>query len=130
MKLHQIAPLCILLASCATFDATKTHLAVATHADLQAAAKYASDHGYPARAAVWMAEDSRLSAVEAQINACAKAIAESMPKGQPNGAALPTPFLAVEIAAEAVGTYSGVPPAVQINCAAFPIVVLPPMPKP
>ena len=40
------------LAGCAT-PVTQTKLAVATHNDLLAAAAYATQNGYPARAAVW-----------------------------------------------------------------------------
>lgn len=126
-----------ILAGCATaggadpaalVDVSQSKLAVATHNDLQAAAKYAEDHGFPARAAVWRAHDAHLAAVEAQISACANAIQASLPKA-PAAGTPPTPFLAVEMGAEAVGQFSGVPAAVKINCAPFPIIALPGLPK-
>lgn len=110
----------------APVDVTQTKLAVATHADLIAAAAYADKNGYPARAAVWRAHDAHLSAVETQINACANALAASLPKV--TAGAPPTPFLAVEMSAEAVGNFTGASPAVKINCAAFPIITLPSLP--
>jgi uncharacterized protein YceK len=120
----------LLLSGCATLqslDVAQSKLAVATHADLLAAAKYATDHGYTARAAVWMAEDAKLSAIEAQINACASAIEAAVPKVSLTTP--PTPFLGIEVAAEAVGTFSGVPSSVKINCEPFPIITLPVFPK-
>jgi pectin methylesterase-like acyl-CoA thioesterase len=126
----------LLLTACATpptptkpLDATKTELAVVTHADLQAAAAYATAHGYPARAAVWTAEDARLTAIEVQISACANAIQAALPPAPTAGAPVGV-FTAVEMGAEAVGQYSGVPASVKINCAPFPIVTLPALPKP
>lgn len=129
MKLFRILILTV-LTGCTTLsaiDISQSKLAVATHNDLQAAAKYATDHGYPARAAVWLAEDARLAAIEVQINACAKAIEAALPPA-PTGQ-IPTPFLGLEMAAEAVGTFSGISPSIKINCAAFPIVALPLLPK-
>lgn len=130
-KLAIVAAVCMLSACAAnqtTVDVTKSKLAVATHADLQAAAKYASDHGYTARAAVWAVEDAKLSAVETQINVCANAIAANLPKPI-DGSVKLTPFLASEMAAEVVGNFEAVPAVVKINCAPFPIVTLPVLPK-
>lgn len=136
---HLLALFAILLAGCAgtivkdpatgavTFNVSAGKLEVAAHADLLAAAAYATAHGYPARAAVWAAEDARLTAIETQISACANAIAASLPK--PVSGPAPTPFLAIEIGAEAVGQFSGLPASVKINCAPFPIVTLPILPK-
>lgn len=135
---------CVLLGGCAgievqTTDATgKTttsinlsagKIEVATHNDLLAAAKYAEDHGFPARAAVWRAHDAHLTAVEGQISACLNAIkADLASKLGGAGAASATPFLAMEMAAEAVGTASGPSPAVKLNCAPFPLIHLPRLP--
>ena len=131
MRLLFAIMLALVLGACATLkpvDVTQSKLAVATHADLLAAAKYATDHGYPARAAVWMAEDAKLSAIEAQINTCANAIEAALPKA-PALSSPPTPFLAVEMAAEAAGNVTGIPATVKINCEPFPIITLPVFPK-
>lgn len=109
-------------------DATKGQVAVAAHEDLLAAAAYAQAHGYPARAAVWLAEDARLTAIETQISACANSIAASLPKPG-TGPAPVGPFTAVEIAAETVASFNGPSAAVKANCEPFPIVTVPALPK-
>lgn len=112
-----------------TVDLTKGELAVATHADLQAAAKYAADHGFPARAAVRQAMDTLLTAIETQGSACANAIAAAIPKPPAAGAGPLTPILAAEMAEEALGNFSGIPAQVKILCAPIPIPALPGLPK-
>lgn len=113
-----------------TVDISAGKMEVATHNDLLAAARYAEDHGFPARAAVWRAHDAHLTAVEAQISACANAInADLKAKLGGAGAGAASPFLAVEMAAEAVGTATGPSPAVKLNCAPLPIVTLPGLPR-
>lgn len=116
-------------AAAAPIDVSKSDLAVATHNDFQAAAKYATDHGYPERAAVWQAHDAHLTAVEGQISACANAIAGDLAAMKPQGVGSLTPFLAVEMAAEAVGNFSGASAKTKILCAPFPLVRLPILPK-
>ena len=108
-------------------DVSQSKLAVATHADLQAAAAYATAHGYPSRAAVWQAHDAHLTAVEAQISACANAIAAARPSAPtaPAGAGV---FTGIEIAAEAVGSFQ-VTPQVKILCEPLPVPVLPDLPR-
>ena len=96
-----------------------------THADLQAAAAYATAHGYPARAAMWTAIEAQLTAAENQIQACKDAIKAALPSGQTAPAGV---FTAVEMGAEAVG--QGFPASVTINCTPIPIPVsLLPVPK-
>lgn len=97
-----------------------------THADLLAAAKYAEDHGFPARAGMWKAIEYQLTAAENQVAACKAAIAASVPSRQLDG----TVGLAtlIEMGAEAVAT--GIPASVKANCE--PIVLpagLLPLPK-
>lgn len=131
MKILRAVLLAALLAGCAAapaIDVSQTKLAIATHDDLLAAAKYATDHGYPARAAVWLAEDAKLTAIESQISACANAIEAALPRA-PSATTPPTPFLGLEMAAEAVGSFTGVPASVKINCEPFPIITLPVFPK-
>ena len=108
------------LAGCAT-PVTQTKLAVATHNDLLAAAAYATQNGYPARAAVW-------NAVDTQLTACENAIQASIPT-KPNLPANGGVFLATEVAAEAVGSFSGTPAAVRINCEPLPVILFPTVPK-
>ena len=123
--------LALLLSACATtgtFDITKTKLSVATHAGNKAAAAYATANGHPERAAWWNAIDGLLSANEQQANACAAAIAAALPKAP----TLPTdmaPELALEMAAEAVGNFTGIPASVRITCEALPIPIMPVLPK-
>ena len=123
------ALLCLtLLSACATtVDLTQTKLAVATHADLLAAAARATKNGYPARAQMWTAIDTLLTAQESQAQACLAAIK----------AALPTPgslpavagaFDGIEAAAEAVGNFQGFPAVVNLNCEPLPIPPLPALP--
>ena len=129
MKYLLFAVLLALLAGCSGQPIQQSNLSVATHADLRAAAAYAQANGYPARAAVWMAEDAKLGAIETQITACQAAINAAMPKAPATSGAPVTPFLGVEMAAEAVGNFTGIPASVKITCAPFPIVTLPAMPK-
>ena len=86
-------------------------LAKFTHADLTTAAVYATQNGYPARAAVYTALDT-------QLTACEAAIAESGPTALPVGKI--GVFTAYEVAAETVG--NGIPIKVRMNCGA---IVLP-----
>ena len=130
MKRIIIVLFALFLTACATAgggDATKSNLAVATHTDLLAAAKRATDNGWPARANVWLAFDTLLTAKENQATACLAAIKASMPKA-PRGT-VAGPFEAIEIGAEAVGGFQGVPAAVKLNCTALPIPPLPTLPK-
>ena len=131
-----LALLCLtLLAACATQPAAtapvapgaKPDLAQVTHADLQAAAARATKNGYPARAQMWTAIDTLLTAQENQAQACLAAIK----------AALPTPgslpqvvgaFDGIEAAAEAVGNFQGIPASVKITCEPLPIPSLPSLP--
>jgi hypothetical protein len=97
-----------------------------THADLQAAAAYATAHGYPARAAMWTAIEAQLTAAENQVAACKAAIDAALPKA-PAGDIVGLATL-TEVGAEAVA--QGIPAAVKANCE--PIVIpanLLPVPK-
>ncbi len=105
-------------------DVSTSQLAVATHNDLLAAAKYASDHGYPERAAVRMAMDTLLTAAEAQVSACANAIRDALPKA-PAVTGTVGPILAAEIAEEALGSFGGIPAKVKTLCAPIPVPALP-----
>lgn len=88
-----------------------------THDDLKAAAAYATAHGYPARAAMWTAIETQLTAAEGQVAACKAAIEAALPKPSADGVVgLAT---LTEIGAEAVA--QGVSAAVKANCE--PIVV-------
>lgn len=107
----------LFLAACATVNVAQTKLAVVTHTDLQAAAAYASGNGYRARAAVYRAIDT-------QLTACEDAITAAEPK-QSAPQSVPGAFTAFEIAAEAAGNVTGLPASVKINCAALPIVTFP-----
>ena len=112
-------------------DVSQSSLAVATHNDLLAAAQYATAHGYPARAAVWLAEDAKLTAIEAHISACANSIAADLQQNtSPSNTGSGGPFLAVEMATEAVGNFTGASAKTKITCAAMPVVVMPILPKP
>jgi len=130
-----LAILVIFLAGCATEPAAtapvapgaKPDLAQVTHADLLAAAARATKNGYPARAQMWTAIDTLLTAQESQAQACLAAIK----------AALPTPgslpavagaFDGIEAAAEAVGNFQGIPAVVKLNCEPLPIPPLPALP--
>lgn len=133
MKLAALVTVALLVSACALnnlkpVDVSQSKLAVATHNDLLAAAQYATDHGYPARAAVWLAEDAKLSAIESQISTCANAIEAALPKAPSLSTPL-TPFLGIEMAAEAAGSVTGIPASVKINCEPFPIITLPVFPK-
>ena len=112
----------------APIDLTQTKFSQATHADLMAAAKYATDHGLPAIAAVYAAQDQLGTAILQQINACNAAIAANMPQvvAPPSGAG---PILAFEVAREAVGQISGIPASVKLACEPITLPSLPILPK-
>lgn len=99
-------------------DNIRPSLRELTHADLQGAAKYAEDHGYPARAAKWRAFEAMLTASEGLVAACKSAIAAGLPRvpADPVG-----PLTLIEMGAEAVA--QGVPAAVRANCAPIPLPV-------
>lgn len=96
-----------------------------THADLQNAAKIATANGYPARAAVWTADDQLLTAAEKQVQACRDAISASKPTAPSGTVGIAT---LTELSAEAAAR--GIPAAVAANCAPLPLPVLPILPKP
>ena len=95
-----------------------------THSDLQNAAKIANANGYPARAAVWTADDQLLTAAESQVQACKDAIAALKPSSPGGTIGVAT---ATELAAEAVA--AGIPPAVKANCEPLPLPGIPLLPK-
>jgi|SRR5580692_3352408 hypothetical protein len=110
--------LCAILASgCATApNIAGSKGAQFAHADMQAAAAYATKNGFPARAAMW-------TAIDAQVTACENAISAAAPVAPTiTGAAM-----LLEVSAEAAGT--GIPAAVSVNCAPIPIVLMPALPK-
>ena len=107
----------LLLGACATVNVAQTKIAVVTHTDLTAAAAYATKNGYPARAAVYTAIDTHLTACEAAITA-------AEPK-QPMVDTVPGAFTAFEIAAEASGNLQGIPASVKLNCAPLPLITFP-----
>lgn len=109
-------------------DFTQTKIAVASHADLQAAAARATKNGYPSRAAFWTAVDGLLLAQEQQANACEAAIAAALPKAPAGGIQFAGPADALEAGAEAVGNFSGIPASVKIVCEPLPIPALPGLP--
>lgn len=124
-----ICILCLtILTGCASINIAQTGLAKATQSDLAAAAAYAQANGYPAVAAVYTSQAAQLTAINGQIQACLDAIAASKPK-------LPTangnvgPILAFEMARETVGTFSGVPASVRLNCEPIPLIALPTLPN-
>ena len=94
-------------ASNAGWNLSALPLAKFTHDDLQSAAAYATSNGYPARAAVY-------TAIDTQLTACENAISASAPKLPAAGSV--GVFTAYEVAAETVG--NGIPAAVRINCSA------------
>jgi hypothetical protein len=101
---------CLAISGCATApNLAASKGAQFAHADLQNAAAIATKNGYPARAAVWLAIDTQLMACENALSAAAP-VAPSGTIGLASG---------LEVAAEGVGT--GIPAAVQLNCAAIPI---------
>jgi hypothetical protein len=120
MKLFATLLLALALSGCASLNISTTPLAVATHNDLQAAAAYATAHGYPARAAVRLA-------IDAQLTACELAISAALPQA-PAAAGPVGPITLAEMAEEALGNISGIPASVKINCAPVPIVVFPKLP--
>lgn len=141
MKLLTVFCIILLISACASVpagappgtaatptDASQTKLAIATHADLLAAAAYATAHGLPAIAAVYASQDANLTAVEGQITACNAAILANMPQlaSPPAGAG---PILVFEIAREAVGNFAGVAPAVKLACEPITIPPLPVLPR-
>jgi len=109
--------LVVLLAGCAGLpNLSATKGAQFAHADMQAAAAYATKNGFPARAAMW-------TAIDAQVTACENAISAAAP-------AVPTvtgAAMALEVGAEALST--GIPAAVSVNCAPIPLVAMPVIPK-
>ncbi len=128
----------IILTGCATVpasgppvavDVSTSKLAVATHDDLLAAAKRATDNGFPSRATVWLAEDAKLTAIEAQISACANAIKADLSPSAPTGSTAGI-FDAEEAITEAVGRFTGPSAQTKIICKPMPVVVLPLLPKP
>ena len=96
-----------------------------THADLQNAAKIATTNGYPARAAVWNADDQLLTAAESQVTACKNAIAAAKPTAPSGTVGLAT---LTELGAETAA--KGIPANVAANCAPLPLPLLPIIPKP
>jgi len=117
MKILLSAIVLLFLTACASVNVSQTKLAVVTHTDLQAAAAYANGNGYPARAAVY-------TAIDTQLTACENAITAAEPKFTA-APTVPGAFTAFEIAAEAAGNVTGIPATVKINCAALPIVTFP-----
>lgn len=124
----------------APIDLTKGKLAIATHADLMGAAavaKKAADSAKDpftqqallARAAWWTAQDTMLTAREAQASVCLNAIRAGAPTLQeaPDGTGI---FTRIELAAEAVGSFQGISPAVKLACEPLPIPALPVLPRP
>jgi predicted small secreted protein len=118
MKHLFVLAITLLLSACATtVGIGQTKLAQVTHQDLEAAALYANNHGYPARAAVYIA-------IETQLTACEKAITAAEPVVGP-APRVPGIITAYEIAAEAAGSIQTIPAAVKLNCAALPLVTFP-----
>ena len=116
MKILLTTLLTTLLVGCASMgNIDQSKIAQVTHADLQSAAKYATDHGFPARAAVW-------TAIDEQLKACNDAITANE-QTAPQAQGLATAF---EVAAENIGT--GIPTAVKLNCAPLPLIVFPKLP--
>jgi len=113
--MRYLVVLALMLAGCAT-PIENTDVSKFTHADLQNAAAIATANGFPARAAVWTANDQLLSAWEKQIDACNQAILGMKPPTTGGTVGVAT---ATELAAEAVG--SGIPPAVKLNCEPLPV---------
>lgn len=108
MKLQLVSLSAVLiLDACAGMPTSK--LATFTHADLQNAASIATKGGFPARAGVY-------SAIDTQLTACENALATLIP---PTISGTVGIFSAGEVAAEAVS--SGIPATVKANCEAIPI---------
>lgn len=105
------------ISGCASFGTGP--LATATHNDLVAAAALATANGYPARAAVRLA-------IDAQLTACEQAIAAAAPKAPAITGAV-GPITAAEMLEEAVGSFTGIPATVKINCSPIPVVIFPGM---
>lgn len=111
-----LAIICLIIPACGTSPAISNSgaaisdlpLSKFTHADIKNAADYATTHGYPARAAVWLAIDTQLSA-------CEQAIDKLMPQSPTAGTTIGL-AMGFEIAAEGVG--NGIPSAVKLNCSA------------
>jgi hypothetical protein len=128
-----------------TVDVSKGSLAVATHNDLLGAAKVAGDAAaaaaskndlvlaasLQARANKWLAFDSLLTMQEAQASACLNAIAAMKPQAPASAPSdgAPHVFTDLEVAAEAVGNFSGLTPAVKLACADLPLPALPVLPR-
>jgi predicted phage tail protein len=113
-----------------TVDVSQGKLAVATHADLQAAAARATANGYPSRATLWLAEDAKLNAIEAQISACANSIRADLNQGPNDAGKFAGPFDAEEALTEKVGNFTGPSAKTKILCKPMPVVLLPIVPKP
>lgn len=113
-----------------TIDVSKGQLAVATHADLQAAANRATAAGYPSRATLWLAEDSKLTAMEAQFSACANSIRADLNQGPNDAGKFAGPFDAEEALTEKVGNFTGSSAKTKILCKPMPVVLMPILPKP
>jgi hypothetical protein len=105
-----------MISGCATPIASSKP-AVATHKDLLAAAKLDTDAGYPARAAYWLALDTRLTACEAAIDAF-----KPVKTPLPSDALFFTTF---EAGALAVGSITSTPPSVTLNCEPLPVPAFP-----
>ncbi len=130
---------CAINPSTGLIDVSQTQLATVTHADLKGAAKVASDSAAAttdpalkaallARSNWWTQQEAMLTAREGQVSACLNAIAASKPKlsgGQSAGI-----FTSIEVAAEAVGNFSGMTAAVKLACEPLPIPTLPAIIKP
>ena len=117
--MRYLVVLALVLAGCAT-PVENTDVSKFTHADLQNAAAIATKNGYPARAAVWTANDQLLTSWEKQIDACNQAILAAKPTAPSGTIGIAT---ATELAAETVG--GGVPASVTLNCQPLPIPQIP-----
>lgn len=133
-----------ILAGCAAnpVNISTSEPAVTLHNDLLGAAAVATQSAnaatdpnlkaaLQARAAWWTQLDALVTARENQASACVNAIKASAPS-VPNSAVpatKPHVFTDVEIAAEAVGTASGITPAMKLACEPLPIPTIPAIPK-
>lgn len=108
-----------------TIDLTQGKVEKATHAGFVAAAKYATDNGFPERAQVRLAQDALLTAAEAQASACANAVLLEIPKPPADVDGAIDPILAAEMAEEAVASFSGFSKRVKALCAAIPVPTMP-----
>ena len=114
-----------------TIDLTQGKLPQDLHKDLTAAAARATANGYAGRAAVWLAEDAKLTAMEKQASDCINAIKADLPQpgtglGQTAGV-----FDAEEALTEKIGTVKLVSAKTLILCKPMPVVAFPALlPKP